>query len=237
MWHTFKRGLEIYKNLVGNIECIVDVGVQHKTDQLIDVFPNSYHYLFEPANVYHEIIEKNYSKISHELIKCAVSSKSDILFQHLISQDMSGKVSHSHLRATSDRIKLFEKMYVDIVPTKVVTLDDYFKDKTFASEFNVLKIDVDGEDTNVMLGARSFVENIGLMIVECPTNLILERIGLAHELGFEIWDIVSPGYYYDQLSQVDVFFINKKIKKNNINFNPWRKSGGVVIWEHWLHMD
>lgn len=219
------------------MDYIFDVGVQHKTHQLIDVFEDSHHFLFEPATIYHDIIESNYSCIKHTLVKAAVSSKSGVLFQHLISQDLRGNITHTHLKSTPDRIDIFKDMYVGVIKTDVITLDEFFSSFHFNNSTNILKIDVDGEDTNVMIGCQNTLNNVGLMIVECPTNKIPERVNLAYEYGFEIWDIVSPGYYYDQLSQVDIFFVNAKIKGPNIDFNPWRKSAGKVIWEKWVHLE
>lgn len=237
MWHSFKKSLEIYKSIVNHVDYVFDVGVQYKTSQLLEVFPNSFHYLFEPAAVYHQDIEKNYTNIDHQIVKSAVSSKCGVLYQHLISQDFSGNVTHSHLRNESEKVESYAEMYIDIVQTNVTTLDSFFADRVFKNSFNILKIDVDGEETNVMLGGRNFIDNIGLMIVECPTNKLSERVSLAHDFGFEIWDIVSPGYYYQQLSQVDIFFISKKIKDSNIEFNPWLKSSGAVVWDEWVHVD
>jgi FkbM family methyltransferase len=236
--HSFEESLLLFNSIYEKIDYIIDVGVQHKTGPLINVFPDKFHFLFEPVVTYHPFIRENYKNIRHELVPMAVSDKAGNLYQHLISQDNSGNITHSHLNASSEEVAAFKGMYKEIVPVEIITLDDFYHEKNVLTTWNsVLKIDIDGLDTNVMRGAEKILSHCPLMIVECPMGKIYERVKLANDFNFDVWDIVSPGYYMEQLSQVDIFFMNRKFRDECLDFHPWRKSKGVVHWADWVHFD
>lgn len=235
--HTFSGSLALFKELHGRIDSVIDVGVQNLTAPLIEIFPEIKHYLFEPVRMYLDKIEENYSDIDHEVILKAVSSKPGMLYQHLISQDGTGKITHSHLRDTEELIPGFENFYLEIIPTEVTTLDEYFKNIDLGANFNsIIKIDIDGLESEVMKGAEDVAKKCGLIVVECAVGSLGERILLAEKFGYRVWDIVSPGYYKNQLSQVDVFFINRRLENANINFSPWRQTKGKIEWNEWVHL-
>ena len=236
--HSFSDAISAYIDAEPGTQYVIDVGVQELTKPLIDCLPSCKHYLFEPLVLYREVIARNYEGIEYELIQKAVSDKTTTLYQHAISQDNSGRVTHSHLRESNEQDPSLSGMYVDIIETEVTTLDIelgfLLKDDIINC---IVKIDVDGEDTNVMRGMKKLARHCGLLIVEAPSGRILERISLANELGFDVFDITSPGYYFNQLSQVDLFFVNRSLKSANINLRPWSKSNGLVIWHEWNHID
>jgi FkbM family methyltransferase len=235
--HSFSDAIQAYLDAEAGTEYVIDVGVQELTKPLIDCLPSCKHYLFEPLVLYREVIERNYEGIEYELIQKAVSNKTSTLYQHAISQDNSGRVTHSHLRESNKQDPTLAGMYVDIIETEVTTLD---RELGFLLEDDIIncivKIDVDGEDTNVMRGMNRLASHCGLLIVEAPTGKILERVSIANDMGFDIFDVTSPGYYFNQLSQVDIFFVNRELKSRNINLRPWSKSNGLVVWEEWNHI-
>ena len=64
---------------------------------------------------------------------------------------------------------------------------------------------------------------------------LLTRAELLEERGFRLWDICDHAYYYGQLSQVDLVFINEEVRGQDIRFRPWEYSAGKVVWERWQH--
>jgi hypothetical protein len=76
---------------------IVDVGVQSSTKELVEVFPDKPHYLFEPVAEYAPLIAKNYAHINHKLFQVAASDKDGQGHLKLVSADGSGSVTHSQV--------------------------------------------------------------------------------------------------------------------------------------------
>lgn len=227
------EALNVFKTCFNSpIETVLDVGAQVKTQFLIDAFPNALHYLFEPVEIYHSALASNYRAegINHELIACAVSDRPGHMYQHLLSSDKSGLVTHSQLLATREEEKFGSKL-LDIIETPVVSLDQWATEVTFTSPY-VLKIDVDGIEESIIDGGKNVIAQSSLLIIESPLSKISSRINLVESLGMQLFDIAGNGYYFGQLSQVDLIFISNQVVKNNIEFRPWEKYG-KVIWEQW----
>ena len=56
-----------------NVSTVIDVGIQHSTPILIDLFAEIPHVLFEPVEEYYPHIRKNYRNLSYNLVEAAVS--------------------------------------------------------------------------------------------------------------------------------------------------------------------
>jgi len=236
--HSFTDALRTFRSMYSGIGFVVDVGVQAKTQPLLDVYGDVLHLLYEPAVAFRAEIARNYAETRHELRPVAVSSTPGRLFQHMLSKDTSGAVTHSFLRSDDVPDPSLRDLYIGIEPIDVVTLDEELSgQKRFAPLNTLLKIDVDGLDSEVLLGARSFSGNVALLAIEATVERVGERIRIAHDLGFELWDMTSPAYYFEQLSQVDLFFVNARLKADDLSFRPWEKTNWAVDWEHWRHLD
>lgn len=236
--HTFVDALRAFRNLYPGVSFVVDVGVQARTQPLIDVYGDAHHVLYEPALAFRAEIERNYAGIRYELRPVAVSDAPGRLFQHMLSKDGSGSVTHSYLKPDDVPDEPVRPLYVGIEPVEVVTLDaDLADDARFEPMNTLLKIDVDGVDTQVLLGGRKFASSVALLAIEATVERIGERIGIAAELGFQLWDITSPAYYFEQLSQVDLFFVNRRLRQQDVSFRPWEKTNWAVDWAHWRHLD
>lgn len=225
--------LGIFKTCFNNpIKTVLDVGAQVKTQFLIDAFPNALHYLFEPVEIYHSSLASNYraAGVNHELIPCAVSDQPGLMYQHLLSSDKSGLVTHSQLLTSREPEKFGSKL-LDIIETPVVSLDQWATEITLTSP-DVLKIDVDGLEESIIDGGRNVIAQSSILIIESPLSKISSRINLIESLGMQLFDIAGNGYYFGQLSQVDLIFISSQVVKQNIEFRPWEKHG-KVIWEQW----
>jgi FkbM family methyltransferase len=215
------------------IKAVLDVGAQVKTQFLIDAFPNALHYLFEPVEIYHSSLASNYraAGVNHELIAYAVSDQPGLMYQHLLSSDKSGSVTHSQLLTAREPEKFGSKL-LDIIETPVISLDQWATKATLSSPY-VLKIDVDGIEELIIEGGKKVIAQSALVIVESPLSKISSRIDLVESLGMQLFDITGNGYYFGQLSQVDLIFISSQVVERNIEFRPWEKHKKIVIWEHW----
>lgn len=230
---SINESLEIFKGCFNSpIKAVLDVGAQTKTQFLIDAFPNAFHYLFEPVQMYHSSLRSNYksAEIKYELIPCAVSEEPGRMYQHLLSSDESGTVTHSQLLAEK-QIEKFGAHLLDIIETPVISLDQWATESSLCSPY-ALKVDVDGIEDLIIAGARKVISRSTLFIVESTLAKISSRISAIESMGMQLFDIAGNGYYYGQLSQVDLIFVSSRIVQQNIEFRPWEKHG-KVIWEHW----
>ncbi len=218
------------------IVSVIDVGVLSGTSFLMSEYKGAKHYLFEPVVPHHRLIREGYHRhhIEYELIGAAVSDESGVMYQHLLSSDLSGSITHSQLLPSKSPEK-FGKQLLDVIETPVVTLDEWFGGVGLAQPY-LVKIDVDGIEEKIIDGGRSTLSNASLVIVEAPLVNLVERASKLQALGLRLFDIVGNGYYFDQLQQVDLVFINQSIVAENINFRPWEKTG-KVMWEKWWQYD
>jgi FkbM family methyltransferase len=230
---SVQESLAVFKNCFGEpIRLVLDVGAQAKTQFLMDAFADAHHVLFEPVQIYHAMLEANYSAvgISHELVRCAVSDLAGEMHQHLLSSDLSGKVTHSQLLPQADPGR-FGNRLLQVIPTPVITLDGWAAGRELPKPY-VVKIDVDGIEDLIIAGGRQVISECSLVVVEATLSSIAARVAKLQSYGMRLFDIVGNGYYFEQLQQVDLVFVSEQAALSNIEFQPWKKHG-QVIWEHW----
>lgn len=228
-----QESLDVFKSCFkGQINSIIDIGVQTRTQFLMNVFPQARHYLFEPVSIYHPMIREAYKAagISYELIGSAVSSEPGKMYLHLLSSDGSGKVTHSQLLPSRDPDR-FGLHLLSVVEVDVITLDSWQATHHIDGHY-VVKIDVDGIEDHIISGGHSMLAKAAIVICEAHLDKMAERIMVLKSLGLSLFDIVGNGYYFDQLQQVDLIFVSAAIISSDIDFQPWRKYGRV-IWDKW----
>lgn len=227
------ESLEVFNSCFkGNLDAVVDIGVQVKTQFLIEAFPAATHYLFEPVSIYHPMIRANYEAagISYELIGSAVSDAPGNMYLHLLSSDASGRVTHSQLLPSRDPARFGSRLH-SVEEINVITMDSWLAQHSIGALYAV-KIDVDGIEDQIITGGGRLLAGAAVVVVEAHLDTIARRIMALQELGLRLFDIVGNGYYFDQLQQVDLVFVSESIISSDIDFQPWKKHGRV-IWEHW----
>jgi len=220
----------------GSVEQIIDVGVQRKTEFLMDVFPDKHHQLFEPVSTYHADLEANYRAkfIPYTLHKVALTNQKGSLFLHNTSNDGSGRVTHSQIRTSKDENM---KFLVNIEEIEASTLDDYFPAGTLPPLSYLIKMDVDGVEELIIEGGQAVIRDASFVIIETSIGRrdLCSRAALLEKLGFRIFDICDNAYYFGQLALVDLVMINDRVRSAQIKFRPWEYSEGKVIWSKWQH--
>ena len=182
------------------ITSIVDVGVLHGTPELVDVFSDLPHILFEPVTECASQIERVYRNIDYTLVQKAVGDRD----------------GHCNLRIRGEAGALTSSAHVERVPGEDVRPVELISLDTFCAqagpiEDGLLKIDTDGHEEAVLRGGREFVGKCSVVIIE-STNANINRIlELMFGMGFLIFDIVEPCYYDGALWQVDIIFIRKDV--------------------------
>ena len=183
------------------VDCIVDVGVLRGTRELIDSFPELYHYLFEPVLECNPAISQSYRHIRHEVINVAVGLQDQP--GHMYCTGGAGNNGSSAKFIPGNATSLENNI-------KTVSLDYYFEDQ-FKYHNAFLKVDTDGNEESVILGATGFVEKCSVVMVETTSTRLVSIVSLMQDRGFVVFDIVEPCYYDEALWQCDIIFIRKEI--------------------------
>ena len=93
------QALRVLRNRGIRIGTVLDVGVLTGTAELMAHFPQALHMLFEPVVEFNPEIERNYSRLQHEIVNVAVSdSTGEALLEMYHMIDVAGhRFSHSNV--------------------------------------------------------------------------------------------------------------------------------------------
>jgi len=204
------------------VDTIIDVGVKTKTPSLITRFPSAKHYLIEPVKEFCEKIPSNYHGVDYEIINKAAYSSSGS-FKLGVRSNYGDSISHSSLEAFTDRDEIREM--------EAITVDDLVAKKNIDPTRTILKVDVDGNDIEVLKGASKTLENIVAVIAETSVYEMTEMFSLINQYPLFLWDICEPIYYKRKMVQLDAFFIHRR-HINNPQLNPWQD--GDFDMDKWI---
>jgi FkbM family methyltransferase len=209
-----------------NIATVIDIGVHRHTPELIRVFPDLPHLLFEPVTDYHDDIRSNYQAINYTLFPVALSDASSEGYLETYDITGQGAVTHSSISTSGSK---------DARQIHIASLDDVLKVRNEAKPY-LLKVDVDGAELQILRGATETLKDCSCIVIECPIsiddNQFFDRANFLKSRGFVLWDIVDMCYYKDQLSQVDLVFISASSKIGVLA--PWTE--GPFEAEKWNTM-
>nr|CCF78642.1 putative Methyltransferase FkbM family [Rubrivivax gelatinosus S1] len=208
---------------------VLDVGVQAGTEFLIQCFPDRPHVLFEPVEPYFEGIRQRYRNVEHRLVEVALSDAPGTVWLNCESRDGSGLITHSGL-APTQATKAERPDLVISKPVKRMTLDEALADQTDARPY-LLKVDVDGHESQILRGAQRTLAHASIAIVEATTTTLLERAGILADAGFMLLDIVDLCYYHEVLSQVDLIFVHRDWVARCPDLRPWMTK--TFAWSAW----
>lgn len=205
---------------------VIDVGIMRSTKFLMTVFKESYHYLFEPAHGTHKDIIENYTRAGIEfgLHGVALSDAPGSLYLHEQSINKDFSVTHSKLSPNPQS----NAKSVTVKEIEVATLDGFFSDKTLTPLEYLVKIDVDGHEEQIIRGGEKVIRNAAVVVIEAPKWTLMRRGALVESLGFQLFDVVDPTYYCDQLWQVDLVLINNDLIDKEVKFRPREFTGGKI---------
>jgi len=211
------QSLMVLKSRNIPIETIIDVGVKKSTPELITVFPDKHHLLFEPIQEYMKAIHANYKHIKYTLVEAAVSDKDGDVTMKVESVGGTQEITHSHIVSGPDQST--NKRVV-----RAVTLDGYLSRHWQVPPY-LLKLDVDGFELQIMQGAVETLKNTSVVIVEAPKHSLVKRISFLEAHGFEIFDLVEPCYYDHSFWQCDAVMLKRSLhpqyftKLTNVDFS------------------
>lgn len=216
----------LFNRLIENalpISAIVDVGVRESTSELIACFPDKRHYLFEPVSIFFPDIEKNYSGIDYALHPIALSNINTQIFLVLKALYKDGLVTHSQI--SNDPVAVDGGEIVSCEPIEVRRFCDISLD--IESNF-LLKVDVDGQDLNVIRGFGEKLRLASAIVIECTFRTASEPIKFIEESGFQLFDIVDIVYYGPGLYQFDAVFVRNDLVHTSLR--PPISNFDVQLW-------
>lgn len=215
------------RRLIGKVpfSCVVDVGVNACTSELIQCFREKKHYLFEPVKLYFDTIKKNYADIDYELFSTALAEKNSETYLVLTSLHKNGVVTHSKIATESVAVDGAKIVACEKIEAR--RFCDLEISQTIAPNF-LLKVDVDGQDLNVIKGFGEKLHAASVIIIECTYTTALERMAYIQARGFQLYDIVDLVYYGPSLYQFDLVFIRADLLIPDL-----RPSIGNFSLEHW----
>jgi FkbM family methyltransferase len=193
---------------------IIDVGVQHGTQALLSLFPDQTHVLIEPVEEYRETIKQNYAAVKDAVFIWAATSNQSgtgLLAVANILNQADNTITHAYLTPAPGGVRTRE--------VRLVTLDEVLATRAYEKPY-LLKVDVDGHELEVLQGATEMLRYTDCVIVEAPLHTLTTRAQFLESHGFVLWNIVDLCYYYGNLSQVDLIFLSRELKRKAA-FDPW----------------
>ncbi len=207
---TMKGALLHAKSLGFLPTVVIDVGAAHGTVDLYEIFPSSHHILVEPLREYEETLQRIVNSLkSAAYIQAAVAS-----FKGNLTINV-----HPDLVGSSVYLEK-EDSNVNGLPREVPcnTLDDVCQDLKDDDRV-LIKIDVQGAEKNVLLGAAKTLEKVEYVILEAVFydffeggSTIFDLIDFMNAHGFSIYEFFDPLYrpLDGAMSQIDVAFVKKR---------------------------
>jgi len=194
-----RTALETIVRLGVEPQTVIDVGVQHGTNELYDTFPAAYHLLIEPVQEHENILKGLCRRLGRASYVIAAATNFD-------GEINLGVTPNNRYAAVTE---------CDEVPGRTIrrvraaTLDTLCREQGLRGPF-LVKIDVDGHEVGVLQGATEILKAADYVIVESTLFIQLhDVVNYMVDQCFVIYDILEPLYrpIDDALWQVDLCFV------------------------------
>ncbi|NNE99295.1 MAG: FkbM family methyltransferase [Pyrinomonadaceae bacterium] len=175
-----------YLEKLAQPKTVIDVGVGYGTYALYEAFPKAKFLLVEPLTEYEPAIEGIKSRYDCEVIYKAVGRTKGVQKICIDKMDLhkSSFADRNPLTATGNPI---EKRSIE-----VTTLDRIFFDNPEMEKPILLKIDTEGDELNVIMGAKSLLKETEIIIAEVS---IAKRFDGGYEFEDLIFAMKALGFY------------------------------------------
>lgn len=188
------------------ISCVVDVGVRECTQELIDLYPDKHHYLFELNPLFCDEIRQNYRSISFQLFCCGLSNIERSCYMVSTSTLKNGKVSHTQL---SDNDAKVDGNH--IVSSEICTINRFDAlGVTLPSDY-LLKIDIDGHDLEALDGFGESIKYASVIVIESTHSRLADSLSRIQGMGFRLVAIADQMYYGNAFWQCDLVFVRNDL--------------------------
>ena len=189
------------KSMEVPIETLLDIGILTGTGELMAAFKDKKHFLVEPIVEWNDAINASYTKqgIDYTLVNVAASNTNGKMNMETATVIPGRPISHARLTQ--------KESGANIRTVPVRTIDSLMEEYQMPRPY-LLKIDVDGVELLIMEGAKETFKDVNVVVVEANVQNFIERATFLQNNGFELFDIVDPCYYDNQLRQFDLVFLN-----------------------------
>ena len=196
---TKKRSLQMIREMLPMPATVIDVGVQKGTNELYEVFPQSYHLLYEPVSEH----EEDLRRIAMSLERCdyAIAAVSNVDGEVNLSVTPNRRYA-----AVTGQQKVPGR---EIRSVRAARLDTLVSEASAAGPY-LIKVDTDGHEIEVLQGAINTLKNTMYIVIESTLfNQFHDVIDFMKSQGFVVYDILEPLYRLldNALWQVDLAFV------------------------------
>jgi FkbM family methyltransferase len=202
------QALSILRERDVPVGTVLDVGVCHGTPELIKVWSDRKHILFEPVVEFNDNILNAYRNIDHELINVAVGDEVGTVGLKVRTVLSGMAISHSSMTSAAPG------QDPNIRTVNKITLDSFILGRELTAPY-LLKIDIDGFELQVLRAAKETLARCSIVIVECQSTELTKRISAVEAAGFSLFDLCEPCYYDKVFWQCDAIFVRSDILANN----------------------
>ncbi|MGL5065361.1 MAG: FkbM family methyltransferase [Microcoleus sp.] len=216
--NTMSGSLLQAKKLGFEPKTVIDVGAALGTFNLYETFPNARHLLIEPIAENEPYLAKICRKLKNAEYIIAAATKESGVFTLNVSPDML------HSSISENRGTDSSNPYVRKIPA--ITLDRICRERNLPGPY-LIKVDVDGQEVDVLEGAKEILQQTEYVIVEVTLfGQIYDVIHFMKSQGFAAYDIVDLGYRPADtaLWQVDMAFVKES--------GLFRKDSSYVAAQH-----
>ena len=91
-----------------------------------------------------------------------------------------------------------------------IALDDFLPSRNLVEPY-LLKIDIDGQELAVLKGALHTLRKCSIVIIECQSSQLTQRISSVQAAGFDLFDLAEPCYYDKVFWQCDAVLVRKDL--------------------------
>jgi FkbM family methyltransferase len=178
---SMKGGLLQIRNLNFMPQTVIDVGAALGTFELYETFPDAEHILIEPVIENEPYLDKICQSLKHAsyLIAAATEQPGEITLT----------VSDNLIHSSADFEPSSSQLGSDTRTIPAITLDQLCAERNLTPPY-LLKIDVDGNEVDVLRGATQMLQQTEYVIIEVSLfNQIHRVIDFMRSQGFVIYDI------------------------------------------------
>lgn len=200
------------KNLFSKNPVVIDIGAAHgdTTEYFLKLIPNSRVFTFEANPELASGIRKRFSGRPVNFFSLALSDKEGKLIFNL-----TGNTFNSSYKTISENEQFQTVKSVEVTS---LPLDTVMEKETDVKVIDLLKLDVQGAESDVIRGAFKTLQKTKMIIVEQSVSTPYEGGSMYYEVdelirnaGFELLDIIIT-FRKDGLilTEYDSIYINKK---------------------------
>ena len=201
--NTMTGSLLLAKKLGFEPKTVIDVGAALGTFNLYETFPNARHLLIEPIAENEHYLAKICRKLQSAEYIIAAATKESGVFTLNVSPDML------HSSISENRVIDNSNPYLRNIPA--ITLDGICRERNLPGPY-LIKVDVDGQELDVLAGATEILQQTEYVIVEVTLfGQMYDVMSFMKSQGFAAYDIVDLGYrpVDTALWQVDMAFVKE----------------------------